>query len=369
MVPIEVSGLRKAYPGGVLAVDDLSFSVDEGEIFGFLGPNGAGKSTTINILLGYVSPTAGSATVLGQDVNGEFAPTRKRIGVLPDGYSLYDRLTAREHLEWVIRTKDAADDPDTILERVGIADAADRRAGGFSKGMCQRLAFGMALVGDPDLLVLDEPSSGLDPTGVQELRATIQDLAAGGTTVFFSSHVLSEVEAVCDRVAIMSGGRLVALDDIETLRDDLEHSSRIRLALESVPESITAGLSQLPVVEAVALEGAELCVDCHDAAAKVDVVRHVDERASVVDIVSEPASMEELFNQYTGDVPDGGGSGDVGSGGDGGGGGSGSGGGSGGSGSGGGSGESSGSGSCGSSDATDDDGTGDGRQSSTEVSV
>ncbi|OIB57697.1 ABC transporter ATP-binding protein [Natrialba sp. SSL1] len=347
MVPIEVSGLRKAYPGGVLAVDDLSFSVDEGEIFGFLGPNGAGKSTTINILLGYVSPTAGSATVLGQDVSGEFAPTRERIGVLPDGYSLYDRLTAREHLEWVIRTKDAADDPDAILERVGIVDAADRRAGGFSKGMCQRLAFGMALVGDPDLLVLDEPSSGLDPTGVQELRATIQDLAADGTTVFFSSHVLSEVEAVCDRVAIMSGGRLVALDDIETLRDDLEQSSRIRLALESVPESITAELSQLPVVEAVVLEGAELRVDCHDAAAKVDVVRHVDERATVADIVSEPASMEELFNQYTGDVPVGGGSG----------------------GGGGGSGGSDESGRCGSSDATDDDGTADGRQSSTEVSV
>ncbi|ELZ06233.1 ABC transporter [Natrialba chahannaoensis JCM 10990] len=348
MSPLEVNSLRKEFAGGVLAVDDLSFSVDEGEIFGFLGPNGAGKSTTINILLGYVAPTAGRATVLGQDVSGEFAPTRKRIGVLPDGYSLYDRLTAREHLEWVIRTKDAADDPHTILERVGIADAADRRAGGFSKGMCQRLAFGMALVGDPDLLVLDEPSSGLDPTGVQELRAIIQELAADGTTVFFSSHVLSEVEAVCDRVAIMSGGRLVALDNIEALRDDLEQSSQIRLVLESVPESITADLAQRPAIETVALEGSELRVDCHDAAAKVDVVRHVDERASVADIISEPASMEELFNRYTGDVPDGGGSGDVGSGS-------------------GGSGDVGGSGGGGS--GATDDGTGDGRQSSTEVSV
>ncbi|ELZ02544.1 ABC transporter [Natrialba asiatica DSM 12278] len=281
----------------MVAVDDLSFSIGSGEIFGFLGPNGAGKSTTIDILLGYVAPTAGHATVLGQDVCDNFAPTRNRIGILPEGYGLYDRLTAREHVEWVVRTKDAADDPNTILERVGIADAADRRVGGFSKGMSQRLAFGMALVGDPDLLLLDEPSSGLDPTGIQEMRKTIRELADDGTTVFFSSHVLSEVEAVCDRVGIMSEGRLVALDEIDALRDQIGGSARLTLSLESPPRSLE--LERLRGVRTVAIDGDTVSVDCRSGAEKVDVIKHVDDRAAITDIVSEEPSMEDLFNRYT----------------------------------------------------------------------
>ena len=301
MVPIEVSGLRKAYPGGVLAVDDLSFSVDEGEIFGFLGPNGAGKSTTINILLGYVSPTAGSATVLGQDVNGEFAPTRKRIGVLPDGYSLYDRLTAREHLEWVIRTKDAADDPDTILERVGIADAADRRAGGFSKGMCQRLAFGMALVGDPDLLVLDEPSSGLDPTGVQELRATIQDLAAGGTTVFFSSHVLGKVEAVCDRVGILRDGEVLAIDTVSGLRDSVGNGTTLRVTVDRIDDAAMQAIRSLPDVTEARLEGGDPpVITAQVDGSKTAVLGELEDRdVEIRDFSTREASLEDVFQSYT----------------------------------------------------------------------
>ncbi|WP_049923525.1 ABC transporter ATP-binding protein [Halopiger djelfimassiliensis] len=302
MATIETNDLTKEYPGGVLAVDSLDLRVEDGEIFGFLGPNGAGKSTTINMLLGYVTPTAGRAAVLGDDVRGDFATTRSRIGVLPDGYSLYDRLTAREHLDWVIRTKNANDDPDAILEQVGLADAADRRAGGFSKGMSQRLAFGMALVGDPDLLVLDEPSSGLDPTGKQEMREMIREMADAGTTVFFSSHVLPEVEAVCDRVGIMSDGNLVAVDSIDALREGLDGAARIVLTLESVPDDL--GLERLDGVEGVSIDGTEVSVDCRRAAVKADVVRHVDERATITDIVSKEASLEDLFNSYTDETPD-----------------------------------------------------------------
>ncbi|OLZ41610.1 copper ABC transporter ATP-binding protein [Natrinema saccharevitans] len=302
MATIETTDLTKEYPGGVLAVDSLDLRVEEGEIFGFLGPNGAGKSTTINMLLGYVSPTDGRATVLGDDVREDFATTRSRIGVLPDGYSLYDRLTAREHLEWVIRTKDADDDPDAILEQVGIADAADRRTGGFSKGMSQRLAFGMALVGDPDLLVLDEPSSGLDPTGKQEMRATIREIAKAGTTVFFSSHILPEVEAVCDRVGIMSDGNPVAVDSIDALREGLDGVAHIDLTLESVPDDL--GLERLNGVEGVSIDGTKVSVDCRHTAVKADVVRHVDERATITDLVSEDASLEDLFNSYTGETSD-----------------------------------------------------------------
>ncbi|SFS53664.1 ABC transporter ATP-binding protein [Halostagnicola kamekurae] len=301
MVPIEIDGLSKEFPGDVLAVDDLDLRIESGEIFGFLGPNGAGKSTTINVLLGFVDPTAGSVSVLGQDVQGsEFAQTRHRIGVLPEGYSLYDRLSAREHVDWVARTKRADDDPDEILERVGIGDVADRRVGGFSKGMRQRLAFGMALVGDPDLLVLDEPSSGLDPTGMQEMRAIIREEAATGTTVFFSSHVLPEVEAVCDRVGIMNDGRLVAVDEIETLRDEITSSSRITLAVRSVPDEL--GLETLDGVTNVQVDGSEIHVDCRATTVKPRVVRYVDDRATITDIVSEEPSLEELFNRYTGDA-------------------------------------------------------------------
>ncbi|KDE57277.1 copper ABC transporter ATP-binding protein [Halostagnicola sp. A56] len=305
MVPIDIDGLNKEFPGDVLAVDDLDLRIESGEIFGFLGPNGAGKSTTINVLLGFAAPTAGSVTVLGQDVQGsEFAQARARIGVLPEGYSLYDRLSAREHVDWVARTKRADDDPDAVLERVGIGDVADRRVGGFSKGMCQRLAFGMALVGDPDLLVLDEPSSGLDPTGMQEMRAIIREEAATGTTVFFSSHVLPEVEAVCDRVGIMNDGRLVAVDEIEALRNEITSSSRITLVVRSVPDEF--GLEDLDGVTNVRIDGSEIRVDCRATTVKPRVVRYIDDRATITDIVSEEPSLEELFNRYTGegDAPD-----------------------------------------------------------------
>ncbi|MFD1527275.1 ABC transporter ATP-binding protein, partial [Halolamina salina] len=153
MAAIETHDLTKRY-GDVVALDGLDLTVREGEVFGFLGPNGAGKSTAINILLGLVRPTAGSGRVLGHDVRSESRELRRRIGILPEGYSTYDRLTAREHLDYAIAAKGADDDPDALLDRTGLEPAArDRRAGGYSKGMQQRLALAIALVGDPDLLI------------------------------------------------------------------------------------------------------------------------------------------------------------------------------------------------------------------------
>lgn len=162
MAAIRTNGLTKRFGGDVLAVDDLDLTVTEGEIFGFLGPNGAGKSTTINLLLDFLRPTAGTAEVLGMDAQERPAEIRERIGVLPEGYGFDTYLTGREYVEWTIETKGADDDPDEILLTVGLAAEADRPASGYSKGMQQRLAFGMAIVDDPDLLILDEPSTGLD---------------------------------------------------------------------------------------------------------------------------------------------------------------------------------------------------------------
>jgi len=300
MAAIETTSLTKQYGESVLAVDDLNLTVEEGEIFGFLGPNGAGKSTTINLLLDFVRPTDGSATVLGYDAQDETGMIRERIGVLPEGATLYERLTAREHVEWVADTKGVDTDVDALLERVGILEDADRAAGGFSKGMRQRLGLGMALVGDPELLLLDEPSSGLDPTGIQDMRELLRAEADSGTTVFFSSHILSEVEAVCDRVGIMNEGQLVALDSIENLRDESSGAATIDVELASAADPAALDIGSIEGVQRVTADAETVTAVCDDPAVKIDVVRHIDERATVTDILSTDTSLEELFNQYTG---------------------------------------------------------------------
>ena len=302
-IAIQTTGLTKRYGAEVLAVDDLDLTVYEGEIFGFLGPNGAGKSTTIDVIMDYVRPTSGSATVLGYDAQAETREIHKRVGILPDGYGLYDRLTGRKHLEYAIALKEAEDDVDGLLERVGLdAAAADRSVGGYSKGMTQRLALAIALVGDPDLLILDEPSSGLDPNGVRLVREIAREHADRGKTVFFSSHILSQVEAVCDRVAILNRGRLVAIDSIAGLRDALGTGSLVTLTVDAVPETLT--IDELPGIAEVTVEGRTIRVNVDDAPAKVDVIDRVrDDGASILDVSIDESSLEDLFSAYTGDAP------------------------------------------------------------------
>jgi ABC-2 type transport system ATP-binding protein len=232
---IRTEGLTKRY-GSTAVVDSLDLVVDADEVFGFLGPNGAGKSTTIGMLLDYVRPTSGSVRVLGRD-SRDVVDVHRRLGVLPDRYGLYPDLTARQHLEFVVDTKGASDDPEALLARVGLADATDQQAATFSQGMEQRLALAMALVGTPDLLVLDEPFTGLDPHGVRTVREIVHEENERGAAVFFSSHVLGQVELVCDRVGIVHEGRLVASGTLEELRSqaDVERDA----SMESVFVSLT----------------------------------------------------------------------------------------------------------------------------------
>jgi len=298
MPSVATNGLTKRFGEDILAVDDLDLTIEEGEIFGFLGPNGAGKSTTINMLLDFIRPTEGSAQVLGMDAQSQCGAIRDRIGVLPEGYGFDDYLTGREYMEWAIETKEADDDPDELLDTVGILDDADRKASGYSKGMQQRLAFGMALADDPDLLILDEPSTGLDPNGIQQMRSVVRDRADNGTTVFFSSHILSEVEAVCDRVGVMNEGKLVAMDTIDSLRESAGGQASIELECASRPTA--DGVADIDGVADVSIEELTLTAQCTDPAAKVDVVRRVDQHAEVVDILADNTSLEALFNQYTG---------------------------------------------------------------------
>lgn len=300
MAAIEIDGLTKRFDD-VVAVDDLTLQIEEGEIFGFLGPNGAGKSTTIDILLDFIRPTDGTVTVLGHDAQTEGKAVRRRTGVLPDAYHVYDRLTGLQHLQFVLEMKDVDEDPIALLERVRIADAADRKAGGYSKGMRQRLVLAMALVGDPDLLVLDEPSTGLDPNGAREMRKIIREENDRGTTVFFSSHVMEQVEAVCDRVAIINRGQLVAVDTIDGLRDATETGETLYIYVSEIEDGIVEHVSELDGVGSATIDGGRLRVTV-DGVSKFAVLHAID--ANVVpiqDFSVAKSSLEDLFVRYTND--------------------------------------------------------------------
>ncbi|MFA9518514.1 ATP-binding cassette domain-containing protein [Halopenitus sp. H-Gu1] len=298
MTAIDLSGVTKRF-GNVTAVDDLDLEVKEGEIFGFLGPNGAGKSTTINVLLDFVRPTSGAVRVLGHDAQAESVAVRRRTGVLPEGFDVYDRLTGRQHIEFAIDSKEVDDDPEAVLERVGIAEDADRPAGGYSKGMCQRLVLGMALVGEPDLLILDEPSSGLDPAGAREMRQIVETEAERGATVFFSSHVLGQVEAVCDRVGILREGRLIAEDSIEGLREAVGGDETLEITVDAAREEDLASVRSIEGVANAETDGGIVRVSC-ESGVKTDVIAALEtEGVTVEDFTTTEASLEDLFLAYT----------------------------------------------------------------------
>lgn len=304
MTAIDLRGVTKRFPGDIVAVRDLDLTVEPGEIFGFLGPNGAGKSTTINMILDFVRPTVGEIRVLGHDAREESVAIRERTGVLPEQFDVYDRLTGHQHIEFAIESKDSRERPMDVLERVAIADVAHRKAGEYSTGMRQRLALGMALVGSPDLLILDEPSTGLDPNGALEMRSIVREESERGATIFFSSHVLGQVEAVCDRVGIMRSGRLVAVDSIDGLRDAIGDTGSLQISVAAaVDDATTEAIEALPGVSEVnqrrETDGSILIVSCDDEA-KTSVLRVLEDApVSVTDFETADASLEELFRAYT----------------------------------------------------------------------
>src|SRR3954466_13345100 len=213
---IEVSGLTKRF-GEVLAVDDLSFTVDEGRIVGFLGPNGAGKTTTLRMLLGLVNPTGGTATIFGKSY-GDLPDPVHTVGAVLDGGMLHPGRTGRNHLLALAKEAGVAGPRvDELLELVALSDAKNRRAGGYSLGMRQRLGLAAALLGDPKVLVLDEPANGLDPQGIRWLRDFLRRLAADGRAILVSSHVLAEVAQTADDVVVINQGRSVAQAPLEQI--------------------------------------------------------------------------------------------------------------------------------------------------------
>ena len=221
---IAVQDLSKHY-GAVRAVEQVTFHVEPGEIFGFMGHNGAGKTTTLRMLLGLTRPTGGRAMVVGLDAAVDPLGVRRVTGYLPASYSLPAEMSARQFLTYVaamcgmnLRTAEAR--AAALIEGHALSAFADRRLGGMSTGMAQKVAFASALVHDPAVLLLDEPTSGLDPLGRHDLLERLRALAAGGTTVLFSSHILSDVETLCQRVAILHQGRLVAAGEADALKHE-----------------------------------------------------------------------------------------------------------------------------------------------------
>jgi ABC-2 type transport system ATP-binding protein len=237
-------GLSKRFRGGQLAVDGLDLEVPAGSVFGFLGPNGSGKTTTIRMVLGLVAPTSGTAELLGAPVPGAAATVLHRVGALIEGPAFHPYLSGQANLER-LDAADALADPRTTrrrvgqaLERVGLSAAAGKRYRAYSLGMRQRLGLAAALLHPRDLLVLDEPTNGLDPQGTREVRALVRDLAAEGATVFVSSHLLSEVEQVCTHVAILRSGRLVAQGSLA----ELGAAAEPRLQVETAEPELAAGV-------------------------------------------------------------------------------------------------------------------------------
>jgi len=271
---VSVDNLTKAYPAHT-AVDQLTMSVPQGSVFGFLGPNGAGKTTTVRMVLGFARPTSGSVSVLGHDLGSssdtELALLRRRIGFLPDVPGFYPWMSARDVLRFAaslvgVKGTTLTKRTESLLELAGLSDVR-QRVGGYSRGMKQRLGIAQALIGAPDLLVLDEPTSALDPIG----RKAVLDMVAalrGRTTVFFSTHILSDVERVCDEVAILDKGRLVTQGSVEELKTQYGGSSRYALDVTSETARLRATLVTEPWVGRIVdtASGVELTVNDLDLA-------------------------------------------------------------------------------------------------------
>jgi ABC-2 type transport system ATP-binding protein len=248
---IRAQRLTKCF-GSFTAISDVSFEVERGEVVGFLGPNGAGKTTTMRILGGVFPPTSGRAVVAGYDVVAEPLRARSAVGYFPERVSLYLDMTAREYLGYVAAMKDIARrrrrvEIDRVLDGCGVAHVAHRLIGTLSKGYRQRVGIAQALIGQPRVLILDEPTAGLDPEQVAEVRRLIRDLR-GESTIILSTHILSEVEATCDRVMIINRGHILAVDTPHNLSQRLRQTSQIYLEVLGPAHAVAERLRAIPGV-------------------------------------------------------------------------------------------------------------------------
>jgi ABC-2 type transport system ATP-binding protein len=301
---IRTEGLTKRF-GAMTVVDGLDLDVHEGDLFGFLGPNGSGKTTTVRMLLGLVFATAGRVELLGQDMPARSAAVLPDVGALVEGPGFYPERSGRRNLELIDAAgpggsrRDRAARIAETLERVGLAAVGRRPVRAYSTGMRQRLGLAAALLRRPRLLVLDEPTNGLDPQGIREVRTLLVDLARAGTTVFLSSHLLAEVEAFCQRAAIVHRGRLVAQDRVDRL---LAPTGTVWVETPDVDEAvaIVSGLSGTTVESRDRRDGLRIRLD---GLAPEDLnARFVGAGVRVRELVRERLSLEDVFIRLTGET-------------------------------------------------------------------
>ena len=307
---IEVSHLTKRY-GSHLALDDLSFTIPEGQIYGLLGPNGAGKSTTMNILTGCLAATSGQVRIDGVDIFEDPMAAKKHLGYLPELPPLYMDRTPEEYLRFVARAKGVGDVPgelERVMALTQITDVKDRLIRNLSKGYRQRVGIAQAILGDPDIIILDEPTVGLDPRQITEIRELIQKLGEN-KTVILSSHILSEVQAVCDSILILSRGKLVACDTPDNLERLLTGGTALELEADTQPERLEKILGNLPGVTGLTVEETagkhawarlETGKENLENLSKAVFFRFCDEKLPLLRLTPAKASLEDIFLELTG---------------------------------------------------------------------
>ncbi|MBQ8120120.1 MAG: ATP-binding cassette domain-containing protein [Ruminococcus sp.] len=305
---IEVKNITKKY-GAQKALDDVSFSVDDGEILGFLGPNGAGKSTAMNIITGYISATSGSVLIDGKDVLEQPQQTRKNMGYLPEIPPLYEDMTVKEYLYFIYDLKKCKlpkiSHMKDICSLIGLNDVYGRLIKNLSKGYRQRVGFAQALVGDPKILILDEPTVGLDPKQIVEIRDLIKKLGKRHT-VILSSHILPEVQAVCDRIVVINRGKIVADDTEENILAGFDDEKNIYLTAQGDKQSVLDSLEAISGVQKVTCrkaKGGNLDIVIKTAG-ECDIRKAVFESAAsggwaILEMHSSKPTLEEIFIRLT----------------------------------------------------------------------
>ncbi|MCP4420614.1 MAG: ABC transporter ATP-binding protein [Chloroflexi bacterium] len=292
---LQIDNLSKQF-GTVTAVKSANLRVQQGEVFGFLGPNGAGKTTTIGMILGLIHPSAGSITLFGESVTPNRNHVLQNVGSLVGAPSLIPYLSARENLRLMARLHSNVENGriEEILSQVGLSEVAKRKVKGFSTGMKQRLGLGVALLHRPALIILDEPTNGLDPSGMREVRTLIRNLADDGITVFLSSHLLHEVEQVCDRIAVISKGEIVAQGAVSELLSQQDQSTQLRVSNPTLAATL---LAKLPGTAKIETNGATVQVSGIDSETAVSHLVKNDIIPS--EVITQRSDLESLFLELT----------------------------------------------------------------------
>jgi len=299
---IEAESLSKRY-GPLTAVDNISFKAEKGDVLGFLGPNGAGKTTTMRIITGFMPPSEGRATVAGMDVFEKSREVKSRIGYLPERPPLYQDMVVRTYLDYVAELKglnrsQRGEAVERVVESCGIGEVADRLAGHLSKGYQQRLGIAQAMVNDPEVLILDEPTIGLDPKQIVEMRDMIRKLA-GERTVILSSHILGEVSRICNKVVIINRGKIVANDTIEALKKSLQSTERVTMRLQKGDPSVGDAVEKLPGVKSVSKSGGTWNIESEPGSGTVENVAQlvIDKGWGLEEVSHVDISLEDVFLQ------------------------------------------------------------------------